>query len=52
MSDEAIARDLEAAAHAPVQVRPIAPSLEDVFVRLTQLQAGPAGSGARAGVAR
>jgi ABC-type multidrug transport system ATPase subunit len=37
-SDEEIARDLEATAHAPVHVRPIAPSLEDVFVRLTALQ--------------
>jgi ABC-type multidrug transport system ATPase subunit len=32
-----IARDLEAAANAPVHVRPIEPSLEDVFVRLTKL---------------
>ncbi len=38
VSDEEIARDLAAAAHAPVEVRPIAPSLEDVFVRLTRLQ--------------
>ena len=34
---ERIARDLEAAARAPVRVRPIDPSLEDVFVRLTKL---------------
>jgi hypothetical protein len=38
VSDEEIARDLAEAAHAPVQVNPIAPSLEDVFVRLTSLQ--------------
>lgn len=33
-----IARDLERAAGARVAVRPIEPSLEDVFVRLTKLQ--------------
>jgi len=32
-------RDLEAAAGAAVHVRPIEPSLEDVFVRLTRIQA-------------
>jgi hypothetical protein len=35
---EQIARDLEAKAGAPVEVRPIEPSLEDVFVRLTRMQ--------------
>jgi len=38
VTDEEIARDLEEAAHSPVHVRPIAASLEDVFVRLTRLQ--------------
>ncbi len=37
-SDEQIAADLTAAASARVTVRPIEPSLEDVFVRLTRLQ--------------
>jgi ABC-type multidrug transport system ATPase subunit len=36
--DARIAAELSAAAGAPVEVRPIAPSLEDVFVRLTRLQ--------------
>ena len=36
--DERIARDLENAAAAPVAIRPIEASLEDVFVRLTRLQ--------------
>jgi ABC-2 type transport system ATP-binding protein len=36
--DDRIARDLAETAHSPVHVRPIAPSLEDVFVRLTALQ--------------
>jgi ABC-type multidrug transport system ATPase subunit len=36
--EERIARDLEGAANAPVRIRPIEPSLEDVFVRLTRLQ--------------
>ena len=35
---EQIARDLEAKARAKVEVRPIEPSLEDVFVRLTRMQ--------------
>jgi ABC-type multidrug transport system ATPase subunit len=35
---ERIAHDLEEAAGAPVEIRPIEPSLEDVFVRLTKLQ--------------
>ena len=33
-----IAEDLEKASREPVQIRPIEPSLEDVFVRLTKLQ--------------
>jgi len=37
--DARIAADLEAAAGAAVHVRPIEPSLEDVFVRLTRIQA-------------
>jgi drug efflux transport system ATP-binding protein len=37
--DARIVRDLEAASGAPVKVRPIEPSLEDVFVRLTRLSA-------------
>jgi ABC-type multidrug transport system ATPase subunit len=36
--DAQIRRDLEAAAGAPVAIRPIEASLEDVFVRLTRLQ--------------
>jgi len=36
--EERIARDLEEAAGAPVEIRPIEASLEDVFVRLTRLQ--------------
>jgi hypothetical protein len=36
---------LTAAAGSPVHVRPIAPSLEDVFVRLTRMQAGGNGNG-------
>jgi hypothetical protein len=39
VEDARIARDLEAAAHARVTVRPIEASLEDVFVRLTRLRA-------------
>jgi ABC-type multidrug transport system ATPase subunit len=35
--DDRIARDLEAAAGAPVKVRPIDATLEDVFVRLTEI---------------
>jgi ABC-2 type transport system ATP-binding protein len=35
---ESIARDLREAAHARVEIRPIEPSLEDVFVRLTKIQ--------------
>jgi drug efflux transport system ATP-binding protein len=40
--DERIVRDLEESAHARVTVRPIAPSLEDVFVRLTKIQSDAA----------
>jgi ABC-type multidrug transport system ATPase subunit len=36
--DERIARDLEEAARASVKVRPIDASLEDVFVRLTEIE--------------
>jgi ABC-type multidrug transport system ATPase subunit len=36
---ERIGADLEKAAGASVEIRPIEPSLEDVFVRLTRLQA-------------
>jgi ABC-type multidrug transport system ATPase subunit len=44
--DERIERDLEAEGRADVRVRPIAASLEDVFVRLTALQGdGRAASG-------
>jgi ABC-type multidrug transport system ATPase subunit len=43
-SDEEIARDLAAKSDARVEVRPIAPSLEDVFVRLTRLQTLPNGA--------
>lgn len=39
VTNERIARDLEARASARVAIRPIAASLEDVFVRLTKLQA-------------
>ena len=46
--DERIARDLEDASGAPVAVRPIAATLEDVFVRLTRLQTGN-GNGRGAG---
>ncbi len=46
VTDERVERDLEAAGDVDVQVRPIEPSLEDVFVRLTALQsAGPAAAG-------
>jgi ABC-type multidrug transport system ATPase subunit len=38
VAEAAIASDLESAAHAPVRIRPIEPTLEDVFVRLTKLQ--------------
>ncbi len=38
VDDATIERELTAAAGSPVHVHPIAPSLEDVFVRLTRLQ--------------
>ena len=38
VSDQTIAADLEAAARARVTIRPIEPTLEDVFVRLTKIQ--------------
>jgi ABC-type multidrug transport system ATPase subunit len=38
VDDATVARDLERAAGAAVLIRPIEPSLEDVFVRLTRLQ--------------
>src|SRR4030095_17024317 len=47
VSDETIARGLASESDASVEVRPIAPSLEDVFVRLTRLQTTVDGSGAR-----
>jgi ABC-type multidrug transport system ATPase subunit len=43
VDDAGIERDLTAAAGSPVHVQPIPPSLEDVFVRLTRMQA--AGNG-------
>jgi ABC-type multidrug transport system ATPase subunit len=41
--DDRIAQDLEAAAGAPVKIRPIDASLEDVFVRLTEIERGKRG---------
>jgi drug efflux transport system ATP-binding protein len=41
--DDRIARDLEKAAGSPVKVRPIDASLEDVFVRLTEIERGRRG---------
>ncbi len=41
--DDQIARDLQAAAGARVKIRPIAASLEDVFVRLTDIEKGKRG---------
>jgi ABC-2 type transport system ATP-binding protein len=38
VDDATVRRDLERAGAAPVTIRPIEPSLEDVFVRLTKLQ--------------
>ena len=51
VSDPEIERDLEAAARAPVHIRPIDPSLEDVFVRLTRLQADAADAANAADIA-
>jgi ABC-2 type transport system ATP-binding protein len=45
IDDPRIESELTAAAGSPVHVRPIAPSLEDVFVRLTRMQAGANGNG-------
>ena len=51
--EEQIKRDLEQAARARVEIRPIEPSLEDVFVRLTRLQIEQRGDvPAQAGVSR
>jgi ABC-type multidrug transport system ATPase subunit len=38
VTEDRIAADLKAGAHADVRVRPIEPALEDVFVRLTRTQ--------------
>ncbi|HEU5250178.1 MAG TPA: hypothetical protein VFW15_09335, partial [Thermoanaerobaculia bacterium] len=43
ISDERIDRDLEAAAGALVKIRSIDASLEDVFVRLTEIERGRRG---------
>jgi hypothetical protein len=51
VDDARIARDLQAAATVPVEVRPIEPSLEDVFVRLTKLQIEQRGETPAAAVA-
>jgi ABC-type multidrug transport system ATPase subunit len=42
VADDRIERELGEAAHARVSARPIAPTLEDVFVRLTKIQADAA----------
>ena len=52
VEDEGIARDLEEAAHARVSVRPIHPSLEDVFVRLTKIQVEQRGDAPEAAPAK
>jgi ABC-type multidrug transport system ATPase subunit len=53
MPEEQIKRDLEQAAGARIEIRPIEPSLEDVFVRLTRLQIEQRGEvPAQAGVSR
>jgi len=46
VANATIAGDLERASGAQVEVRPIEPSLEDVFVRLTRLQTAARGAGA------
>jgi ABC-type multidrug transport system ATPase subunit len=46
VNDATMAADLAAAAGSPVNVRPIKPTLEDVFVRLTSLQVERAAQGA------
>jgi hypothetical protein len=43
--DDAIRRDLSGPGGAGLTIRGIPPSLEDVFVRLTALQAEEAGAG-------
>ena len=43
-NDAGISRDLESGAGSKVEVRPIAPTLEDVFVRLTKIHAAREGS--------
>ena len=50
--DARIAADLERASGAKVEIRPIAPSLEDVFVRLTRAQQEGNGGGAEKGRGR
>jgi ABC-type multidrug transport system ATPase subunit len=47
VTDEKIAADLGQSAHARVRVRPIEATLEDVFVRLTRLQAAQRPESAR-----
>jgi ABC-type multidrug transport system ATPase subunit len=47
VTDTQIAADLEKAAHAGVRIRPIDATLEDVFVRLTKLQAATRPESAR-----
>ena len=46
VADERMARDLEASAGAAVTVRPIDASLEDVFVRLTEIERAKRAEGA------
>ncbi|MFN7942172.1 MAG: ABC transporter ATP-binding protein [Thermoanaerobaculia bacterium] len=45
VDDRAVARDLERASATPVEIRAIAASLEDVFVRLTRQQQNLAAAG-------
>jgi len=52
VSDATIAADLEAAAQAPVKIRPIEPTLEDVFVRLTRIQTDAADQEQSTGAAK
>jgi hypothetical protein len=47
VTDQQIAAELSKASGAGVEVRPIAASLEDVFVRLTRLQSRTAPQGVR-----
>lgn len=46
VTNDKISNDLESATGAEVRIAPIPPSLEDVFVRLTKLQADQNGNGA------